>query len=87
MTSAEKTSMTDEQKLSESFKNAFGAAAADPESITFGSSSWDSIAHIALVSELESAFEIEFAPEDITDLTSYAKAKEVLGRHGLGFDR
>jgi acyl carrier protein len=77
--------MTDEQKLRDSFKNAFGTAAADPERINFGSSSWDSIAHIALVSELENAFEIEFAPEDITDLTSYAKAKEVLGRHGFGF--
>jgi acyl carrier protein len=75
--------MTDEQKLHESFKNAFGAAASDPGSIAFGSTSWDSVAHIALVSELESAFGIELTPEDITDLTSYAKAEEILGRHGF----
>ena len=75
--------MTDDQKLQDCFKNAFGATAADAGQIAFGSSGWDSVAHIALVSELEATFGIELTPEDITDLTSYAKAKQILGRHGF----
>ena len=73
--------MTEDQKLQYCFKNALGAA--DADQIAFGSSGWDSVGHIALVSELESTFGIELTPEDITDLTSYAKAKQILGRHGF----
>jgi acyl carrier protein len=75
--------MTDDQKLQDCFKNALGTAAAGAEHLAFGSAGWDSVAHIALVSELETVFGIELSPEDITELTSYAKAKEILGRHGF----
>jgi acyl carrier protein len=75
--------MTDDQKLQDCFKNALGTAAAGDEHLAFGSAGWDSVAHIALVSELETVFGIELSPEDITELTSYAKAKEILGRHGF----
>jgi acyl carrier protein len=77
--------MSDEQRLRDSFKNAFGAAAGDPGNIMFGSSAWDSVAHIALVTELETAFGVELTPEEITELTSYSKAKEILGRYGVRF--
>jgi acyl carrier protein len=77
--------MSDEQRLRDSFKNAFGTAAGDPGSITFGSSAWDSVAHIALVTELETAFGLELTPEEITELTSFSKAKEILGRYGVRF--
>jgi acyl carrier protein len=77
--------MSDEQRLRDSFKSAFGTAAGDPGSITFGSSAWDSVAHIALVTELETSFGLELTPEEITELTSFSKAKEILGRYGVRF--
>lgn len=78
--------MKHEQKLRDCFKNAFGTAAADPTGMTFGGSAWDSVAHIALVTELESGFDFEMSPEEITELTSYSKAKDILSRHGVAFD-
>jgi len=77
--------MTDDQRLRDSFKNAFGATGGDPDNMTFGSSTWDSVAHIALVTEVETAFGVELTPEEITELTSYSKAKEILGRYGVRF--
>jgi acyl carrier protein len=78
--------MTDEQKLRDCFRNAFGAGADNPVRLAFGSSSWDSVAHIALVTELETGFNVELSPEEITELTSYSKAKEILGRHGVALE-
>lgn len=75
----------DDNKLRSCFLNAFGSAAADPTQIGFGDATWDSVAHIALVTEIETAFRLELSPEDITELTSYSKAKEILERHGAGF--
>jgi acyl carrier protein len=78
--------MNGEQKLKQCFISAFGASANKPAQMEFGASAWDSVAHIALVTELETAYSVELTPEDITDLTSYSKAREILGRHGVVFD-
>ena len=79
--------MNDDNKLRACFTNAFGSAAADPTEIGFGDSAWDSVAHIALVTEIETAFDLEMNPDEIAELTTYSKAKEILGRHGAGFGR
>jgi acyl carrier protein len=46
---------------------------------------WDSTAHMLLVSELEGAFGVMLDTDDIIDLSSVAKAKEILGKHGVTF--
>ena len=78
--------MQNDQKLRDCFRNSFGAAASDPSRVNFGAPGWDSIAHIALVTELETSFGIEMSPEEITELTSYSQAEAILRRHGVAFD-
>ena len=47
---------------------------------------WDSVGHMTLVAALESAFGVMLDTEDILDLSSVAKAAEILGRYGVAFD-
>lgn len=42
---------------------------------------WDSIGHMTLVSNLEEAFDIMMETDDIIDLSSYEKGKEILKAH------
>jgi acyl carrier protein len=46
---------------------------------------WDSIAHLAVVAALDSAFDIMLDPEDIIDISSFAKAREILAKYGVQF--
>ena len=46
---------------------------------------WDSVAHMALVTEIESAFEIMLDTDDIVDMSSVGKAKEILGKYNINF--
>lgn len=42
---------------------------------------WDSIGHMTLISELESEFGISMETDDIIDLSSYKKGKEILKKY------
>lgn len=44
---------------------------------------WDSVHQLSLIAELEEAFDIMFDPEDIMDMTSYAKGKELLSKYDV----
>jgi len=44
---------------------------------------WDSVHQLSLVAQFEEAFDIMFDPEDIMDLTSYAKGKEILAKYEI----
>lgn len=39
---------------------------------------WDSITHMVLISELEETFDIEIDTDDVIDMSSVAKAKEIV---------
>ena len=43
---------------------------------------WDSIAHMALVAELESSFNVMFDTDDIVAMSTVKKAREILGKYG-----
>jgi len=47
---------------------------------------WDSVAHMNLVAEIENNFNIMFATEDVIDMSSFAKAKEIVSKHGVNLD-
>jgi acyl carrier protein len=47
---------------------------------------WDSVGHMALVVELESAFEVMFDTDDILGMSTVAKAREILTRYGVDFN-
>lgn len=42
---------------------------------------WDSIAHMALVAAIEEGFDIMLDAEDVIDMSSFAKAKEIVAKH------
>ena len=42
---------------------------------------WDSVGHMTLVAALEDAFDIMMETDDIIDLSSYEKGKEILKKY------
>jgi acyl carrier protein len=42
---------------------------------------WDSIAHMTLVGEIEDRFDIMLDTDDIIDMSSFAKAKEIVNKY------
>ena len=46
---------------------------------------WDSIAHMTLIAELESIFDVMLDTDQIIDMSSVAKAKEILSTHEIQF--
>lgn len=46
---------------------------------------WDSVAHMTLVAALEEQFDIMLDTDDIIDMSSVAKAKEILGKYDVSF--
>ena len=49
-------------------------------------SEWDSVGHMALVAEIEGAFEVMFDTDDILGMSTVAKAREILVKYGVAFD-
>ncbi len=47
--------------------------------------SWDSVHQLNIVAILEETFDIMFEPEDIMELTSYDKGKELLQKYDVEF--
>lgn len=73
----------------EKLKTAFVAALAlppdyDVENATYGETEgWDSVAHMALIAEIESAFDIMLDTEQVIGMSSFGKAVEILETHGV----
>lgn len=44
---------------------------------------WDSVGHMALVAELEDAFDIMLETDDIIDISSYDNGKEILKKYDI----
>jgi len=44
---------------------------------------WDSVAHMALVAAIDSEFSIMMDTDDVLDMSSYFKAKEILQKYGV----
>ncbi len=47
---------------------------------------WDSVGHMSLVAALEEAFDIMMDTDDIIDLSSYEKGKEILAKDAYGVE-
>jgi acyl carrier protein len=48
---------------------------------------WDSLAMVQLITELQQAFEVEFALEEIQALRSYGEIKATLVRKGISVEQ
>lgn len=46
---------------------------------------WDSVAHMSLIAALEKSFDVMLDTDDVIDMSSVKKAKEILAKHGVTF--
>jgi acyl carrier protein len=46
---------------------------------------WDSVGHMAMMAQLEAAFDIMMDTDDIIAFSSYPKGMEILGKYGVQF--
>lgn len=75
-------------KLRQSFSRSLGIPEERvTEDLAYNSiKEWDSVGHMALVAELEGAFDVMFDTDDILGMSTVAKAREILTRYGVAFD-
>lgn len=77
--------MTNDAKLRQVFIDALALSPeVDVESLSYrGIDEWDSVAHMMLVGEIESAFDVMLDTQDVIGMSSYSLAREILKRHGV----
>lgn len=46
---------------------------------------WDSVAHMSLVAAIDGGFDIMLDTDDVIDMSSFAKAKEILTKYDVEF--
>ena len=75
-------------ELKAAFTETIGLAPdTDFDSVAYGKTAgWDSVAHMALISAIESKFDIMLDTEDVIGLSSYPEAKKILAKYSLAFD-
>lgn len=73
------------EKLQAAFVEALGVdGTVDFESLTYrGIKAWDSVAHMQLIAAIEAAFDLMLDTDDVIGMSSFAKAKEIVAKHGV----
>ena len=79
--------MTNIEKDTQAFINAFSVDAESAKTLKYQDiPAWDSVGHMGLIAQLEEQFGIIMEPDDIVDLSSFDKGKEILaGKYGVEF--
>jgi acyl carrier protein len=73
-------------------KSAFAESIALPpgtayDDVAYGKTNgWDSVAHMALISRIEEQFDIMLETDDVIDLSSFPRAREIVSRYGIAFE-
>jgi acyl carrier protein len=77
--------MSNDAKLKTAFATALGIEpGAVTDALAYNSiPEWDSIAHMALIAELEQTFNVMLDTDDVIDLSSVAKSREILAKYGV----
>ena len=71
--------MSNEEKYLQAFCETFGIEAEQAKTLKYQDiDEWDSVGHMSLVAALEDAFDIMMETDDIIDINSFAKGKEIL---------
>ena len=76
-----------ESKLKQAFIDALGIEENRViDTLTYNSiPEWDSIAHMALIAEIDDVFDTMLDTDDVLDMSSFAKAKEILAKYDVVF--
>lgn len=76
--------MNNLEKLTNVFADTFGIAVNEVAGLQYqGIEQWDSVGHMTLVAAIEDAFGIEMDTDDIIDMSSFEKAKEIVAKYGI----
>ena len=76
--------MTNLEKYINAFVEALEVPAEDAAALVYGeSTAWDSVGHMSLIAALEDAFDIMVDMDDIIDLSSFEKGKEILAKYDV----
>lgn len=75
-------------RLSNVFVEAIGVSPkADFDDLEYGKTpGWDSVAHMRLVADIESAFDIMLDTDDVINMSSFRVAKEIVSKYGVSLD-
>jgi len=78
--------MTNLEKYEKAFIDTFGMSKDRLADLKYqGIPHWDSVGHMSLIAALEEAFDIMFDTDDIIDLSSFEKGKEILKKYNVEF--
>ena len=79
--------MSTTQQLQSAFSESLGIEPTQViDSLSYNSTAeWDSTAHMILIAELENEFKVMLDTDDIIDMSSVAKAKEILAKYNIEF--
>jgi acyl carrier protein len=59
-------------------------ADADVDTLEYrGIEKWDSLAHMSLIAAIEDEFDIMIDTDDVIDMSSFTKAREIVGKYGV----
>lgn len=78
--------MTNLEKYTNVFVDSFGITAEQTAGLGYQDiEAWDSVGHMTLIAALEDAFGIMMDTDDIIDLSSFEKGKEILSKYNIEF--
>lgn len=76
--------MTNQEKYLNAFCQALEVTEEEAPAMKYGeSAAWDSVGHMTLIAALEDAFDIMVDMDDIIDLSSFDKGKEILRKYDV----
>jgi len=76
--------MTNLEKYKNVFSKIFGISEKQTEKLKYQDiKQWDSVGHMTLIAKLEETFDIMMDTEDIIDLSSFEKGKEIMAKYGV----
>ena len=76
--------MSNREKYNNAFIEAFEVTEDQLQGLKYQDiPAWDSVGHMGLIDELETAFDIQLETDDIVDFGSYEKGIELLGKYDV----
>ena len=76
--------MTNIEKYTQAFTETFEITSDQTKGLKYqGIAVWDSIGHMGLIAALETNFGVTLDPDDIVDLSSFEKGKEILAKYKI----
>lgn len=76
--------MTNLEKLTKVFADTFGVEENAVQNLQYqGIEQWDSVGHMTLVAAIEDELGIELDTDDIIDMSSFEKAKEIVAKYNI----